>query len=353
MTRYSRSNHQLAPIREYRAGLYDNEPQILAQTAVEARRQLNVPDWQFFNNLKLFTSDWARSSFNFSSLRVEIGHYLATAELTRQDHHWIKGPAGRRHFTVDMERFRRFDKAFEPFTREYLRTLYWVNATYMPIHPNTRSILEKSNYLHSDYRGTTALLHSLNTYEREQFLDYRLELNPELEVQLPIFRQLMDHFEASRLAVAGSTLNRFEEIMLNYRIVAKNPGAIFGTLPLKTKRPRLRTDSIILLTSQEYIDRVLESVWAVYDQCRTDFNQRSSTKLMSQLAPGIALSDNHNYVNNQRHNHVKLLSTTINNCQKYAIPPEGLSFEVFQQQLLQLAQAWNIDTHNLAFAFQS
>ena len=150
------------------------------------------------------------------------------------------------------------------------------------------------------------------------------------------------------LAAAGSTLDRYAEMSANCRKV-QNRRVIIGTLPLKTKHPRFRSDGIVLLTSEEDADRVLELVLETYHQNAGRFNSREAGQLMAEVAPGVGVSDNHGYLTNQRRNPARLIAKTIGLCQADLEPYQTLGYDHFKEHLTKLAKTWGLDFHNLAF----
>ena len=116
-------------------------------------------------------------------------------------------------------------------------------------HPGLRHLLKyhRANQERANYWGSHHLLGVLKQ-RQDQFLTYRIELNPAISEQIDIFAGLMQHCEDKGLAVAGSILDR--------RAVNR------GRSLLATPTKRLRTDGIVLLTGRENINALLELSFA-------------------------------------------------------------------------------------------
>ena len=348
MKRTTRHNRQLKPLVEYPKSLYNIEPKINVYSFVEAELLPNSVDRDFFEDLRNLAPSWGkRGSLEF---RLEIDHYLKTAEMTDHDQGWVNfkfknQPS--KGFEADGQRFDMFGQKLELLTKTLIKEIPWQDYRDKHIDRDTRNLLQRSSSLHSPYSATPALLKRLQE-DKYQFLNCRLELNPSIDVQLNIFSQLIERLKVHKFEAVLSSLDRAYEMRVNNKCALYKRTPI-GAYPLRSKVPRFRTDGITILTSRKDADKVLEAVLEIYSEKPVNFNQRPSSKLMTKVAPGIVVGDNYTYENNSLYSRTKLLSEAINLGQDYVGHYRDLDYETFEEHLSNLANRWGISDYNLAF----
>lgn len=317
-----------------------------AYSLSEARSLVNLPDYRFFQNLQSETSEWRALSPN-TQLRLEIDHYLKTAELSRKDTEWILSAPGRMT-DYNHARYQTWLESLKICLNQSSLTVDWsLQQELGAVSSQLKDIVCHQDKMHTSYWATSSLLED-SLKDGGSSLQYRLELNPELEYQISGFRQLMQQAEQLRLVVLGSTLNRYFELRDNLT-ASRDLNIPLGAYPLQSRKARLRTDGIILMTTEKSVDQLIDCCLDIYQSNFSRFRNRQSGGLLAKIAPGIAISDTRHHVAPNQYEHAKLLSAAISNCVAKSAPYQTIEFDDLSAELVKLAQEKCLTSHNLAF----
>ena len=313
----------------------------------EIRAQINSVDQDLFNDLDSLVPAW-QEGFE-RNLILQIEHLLTTAPIDHNDLLWFQNLDPRGEIIISNQ-LNSWQYNLQKITHS--TTLCTDIKPCLRRHhsPDLKHLLKyhQNNKQRTNYWATHELLDCL-TQRNDNFLKYRLELNPEITYQLEMFREIMHHCQYADLAVAGSIINRQQEFYDGLPR-ARHQHQIWGVAPLATEVPRARTDSIVLLTTVEDVSDLIRLVKTYGEKHSSIFQKRQSTKLLAPIAPGIAISDTSHFDPYLR-SHARLLSSMIRICQELAPPNVEVDFERFSSKLTQSSLTWNFYEHNLAFSY--
>ena len=305
----------------------------------EIENRPNTVNRQLFESLCSSVPNWHGGSER--DLILQIEHLLSTAPAVGDDEAWL--PANNPDQQANLVgRLNGWHQHLLKTTRSAMMETN-IAARLSRAHPGVKHLLKyhRPGRERTNYWGSRRLL-GLLKQRRDQFLTYRIELNPTINAQIDVFAALMQHCENKGLAVAGSILDRRQEFY-DRRIANRNRPL------LATPEQRLRTDGIILLTEREDVNDLLKLGFACRREYGEAFEGRSSTRLLTEIEPGLAIGDSW-HLGPGRNHHAQLLATTIRLCQEFMPASEKeVSFEAFSERLFYTASVENFQEHNLAF----
>ena len=308
------------------------------------RARINCVDEELLNELVSTIPDWHRGPLRIPADQIE--YLLTTAPTDRTDAAWIDG--GKKHLKEWSRCSKDAKKRLKHFSlksnvKKHLRRQHSAELEYLL---SRRADSREP----ARYWGTDQLLSELAS-DTDYRLDYRLELNPTLRSQISVFTELMCLFQEKNLPVAGSLLNRREEVhrASNTALRKRQP---FGGWPLLAEAPRIRTDGIILLTTAEAVNELLVALCNdCYGRRGNDFVGRRSGRLLQELTPGrasgVAIS-NTGHFSRRNISRGRLLAEALRSQQRL-VKQEEADFPGFAYRVDELAESAGFQAGNLAF----
>ena len=187
---------------------------------------------------------------------------------------------------------------------------------------------------------------------RRQHSRSRIYLNPEIGNQVAVFRDLIGRIEDRGLYFLGKISTRDNELERAIVQASRNVGDFNMVSP-----PRLRTDSILIVSNENQADEVLQTVLEYARENSGAFVDQPVPKLAFKIAPGVALAaeiDGGKISFNQHR--VRLLEVARERTQnsfglvfndKRQITDQVLGY--FKDEIKAAVKHYNANPHNLAF----
>ena len=134
-------SYKSSPIPSYQEGLRSYDADIIkAKTFEEARQIPNFPDRHFFSDLRLMTSEWTARDPDVE-LRLQISHYLSTANFTYKDFQWIQCPTPY-SFRINTPRFKIFHEQLRNLIDYSLFPVDWSSGRLKRAHCDLQHMLK-------------------------------------------------------------------------------------------------------------------------------------------------------------------------------------------------------------------
>lgn len=207
------------------------------------------------------------------------------------------------------------------------------------VHPNIRVQRELTNqFVHWE---TDQMLREVQegTYPE---LKKRIYLNPKTSDSIEIFTELMKTINGKGLSAKGKVLDRSYELMRQMNFGEPEP---------------IRADTIVLYLKDTDADNILETVLNKYIENPESFRDRSTPKIPTGIAPGIAVGDEPTVEGSSLTSHRADVIETVAKKTKEKLGM-GETFDQskresalseFRQTFKEEAVANNVDPNNMAF----